>query len=147
MICWPKDAFDKSTKDEDKAFLVLTQKTDRIASLIGKDMKTYEMEKKRKKKKDASLRLKSPEEQRKSKDTVAVLLISSEDQSSSVDENTNNDLIKRSTELDSAVSSFKLLSAALSFSSQRYSPAFFFVDFYGFLKMTCGVCGIVVGVV
>ena len=51
MVCWPKDAFDKSTKDEDKAFLVLTQKTDRIASLFGKDMKTYEMKKKRKKKK------------------------------------------------------------------------------------------------
>jgi len=48
MVCWPKDAFDKITNDEDKAFLVSMQ-TNRIASLAGKDMKTYQMEKKRKK--------------------------------------------------------------------------------------------------
>ena len=94
MVCWPKDAFDKVTNEEDKAFLVSMQ-TDRIASLAGKDMKTYQMEKKRKKKKDASLRLKASEEQRKNEDPVAVLLIRSDDQSSSADDSTNNDMIKR----------------------------------------------------
>ena len=91
MVCRSKDAFDKITHDADKVFLVSIQ-TDRNAFLSGKDMKTYQMEKKRK---DASLRLKASKEQRKSEDTVAILFISSDDQSSFADESTKNDMIKR----------------------------------------------------
>jgi len=54
MVCWPKDVWSKVTNSEDKAFL-LSMQGDRTASIGGKDMKTYKLEKKTKKEKRSSI--------------------------------------------------------------------------------------------
>ena len=48
-MCWPKDVWTKLENEEDKTFLMSVQ-SDRTATMVGRDMKTYNLENSKKKK-------------------------------------------------------------------------------------------------
>ena len=80
MVCWPKDVWTKLENEEDKAFLMSMQ-SDRIATMVGRDMKTYNLENRKRKQKKAESKLILSEKERRDENAVAVLEDSNSDDS------------------------------------------------------------------
>ena len=81
MVCWPKDVRTKLENEEDKAFLMYMQ-SDRTATMVGRDMKTYNLENRKRKRKEAESKLILSEKERRDENAVAVLEDSNSDDSS-----------------------------------------------------------------
>ena len=64
MVCWPKDVWTKLENEEDKAFLMSMQ-SDRTATMVSRDMKTYNLENRKRKRKEAESKLILSEKERR----------------------------------------------------------------------------------